>query len=203
VIVDPDKTNPVHMYHHLIGCIVPRPIAWVSTISPAGVPNLAPFSYFTGVSVNPPTVCFSPMRKRDGSAKDTLLNIEAVPEFVVNVVPAALGEAMNATAAEMEAEVNEFEASAVNAIDSLCVGPPSVADSPVRLECKLHQIVGVGEGPLSADLVIGRIVQMVIDDRVLDADGRIDPGQLDLIGRMGGDSYTHTRDRFEIKRTDR
>lgn len=203
MIVDPEKTHPVQMYYHLIGCIVPRPIAWVSTISETGVPNLAPFSYFTGVSVNPPTICFSPMRKRDGSAKDTLVNIEAIPEFVVNVVPASLAEAMNSTAAELDPGANEFEDAGLKPIPSIRVRPPSVADSPVRLECTLHQIVRVGEGPLSADLVIGRIVQMVIEDRVLDEDGRIDPVQLDLIGRMGGDTYTRTRDRFEIKRTDR
>ena len=91
----------------------------------------------------------------------------------------------------------------VDSIDSLKVTPQSVADSPVRLECELHQIVEVGGGPLGADLVIGRIVQMVIADEVLDSDGRIDAGKLDLIGRMGGDDYVHTRERFEMKRPDR
>jgi len=198
--LDPASANPVKLYHQLIRCIVPRPIAWVSTISENGVTNLAPFSFFTGVGINPPTLCFCPMNRRDGQKKDTLRNLEAVPEFVVNVVPAAQAEAMNQSAADLEWETSEFEAAGIGKAAAKQVRPPRVKDSPVHLECRVHQILELGTGALGSNLVVGRIVHIEIEERVLDGEGLIDPGKLDLIGRMGGDGYTTTRDRFEMKR---
>lgn len=198
--LDPAGANPIKLYHQLIRCIVPRPIAWVSTISEEGVTNLAPFSFFTGVGINPPTLCFCPMNRRDGQKKDTLLNLEAVPEFVVNVVPAAQAEAMNQSAADLEREMSEFEAAGIATAAAKKVRPPRVKDSPVHLECIVHQILELGTGPLGSNLVIGRIVCMEMADRILDEEGLVDPEKLDLIGRMGGDAYARTRDRFEMKR---
>lgn len=198
--LDPADTNPVKLYHQLIRCIVPRPIAWVSTVSASGVTNLAPFSFFTGVGINPPTLCFCPMNRRDGQKKDTLRNLEAVPEFVVNVVPAAQAEVMNQSAADLDGETSEFEAAGIATAGATRVRPPSVKDSPVHLECVVHQILELGSGPLGSNLVIGRIVHIEIEDGVLDGEGLIDPAKLDLIGRMGGDAYATTRDRFEMKR---
>jgi len=187
-------------YRHMISSITPRPIAWVSTVSPANVPNLAPFSFFNGIGANPPSLLFCPVNHRDGSKKDTLLNIEATPEFVVNIVPFSLARPMNDTSAELPYEVNEFETAGVDAVPARKVKPPRVKDSPVFLECVLHSIVKVGEGALGANVVIGRIVCMEVSDAVMGADGLIDPRKLDTIGRMGGDHYTRTTELFSIHR---
>ena len=200
MLLDVDKMPARDLYRHLIGCITPRPIAWVSTISPRGIPNLAPFSFFNGIGANPPSVLFCPVNRRDGSKKDTLVNIEAVPEFVVNIVPFALASPMNETSADLPYEVNEFEKAHVAAVPALKVKPPRVKDSPVHLECVLHQIVTVGHGALGANVVIGRIVCMEIADAVLGGDGQIDPRKLDTIGRMGGMLYARTTDLFELPR---
>jgi flavin reductase (DIM6/NTAB) family NADH-FMN oxidoreductase RutF len=198
--LDPSSASPIQLYHQLIRCIVPRPIAWVSTISEGGVTNLAPFSFFTGVGINPPTLCFCPMNRRDGTPKDTLLNLGAVPEFVVNVVPADQAEAMNLSAADLDRETSEFEASGIEASPAAKVRPPRVRCSPVHLECEVHSILNLGVGPLGSNLVIGKILHIEIAETVLDDDGLIDPGKLDLIGRMGGDAYVTTRERFSMKR---
>jgi flavin reductase (DIM6/NTAB) family NADH-FMN oxidoreductase RutF len=200
MIVDPATLHPAKLYHYLIGCIVPRPIGWISTISPAGIPNLAPFSYFNGVGVLPPSVCFSPLNRRDGSKKHTILNLQSTPEFVVNVVPDSLSQQMNLSSGDWDYEDSEFARAGLTPATSQKVKPPGVAESPVKLECELMQIVEVGAGPLGANLVIGKIVLMHIDESVLDPAGEIDPRKLDLIGRMGGDYYTRTRDLFEIHR---
>ena len=200
MLIDIEKTAAREVYKLLIGCITPRPIAWVSTISPRGIPNLAPFSFFNGIGANPPSLLFCPVNHRDGSKKDTLLNIEATPEFVVNIVPFSLARPMNDTSAELPYEVNEFETAGVDAVPARKVKPPRVKDSPVFLECVLHTIVKVGEGALGANVVIGRIVCMEIADAVLAPDGQIDPRKLDTIGRMGGSNYARTTDLFELPR---
>ena len=202
-MIDPEQTSAPVIYRHLIACITPRPIAWVSSVSPTGVANLAPFSFFNGVGANPPAVMISPLNRRDGSRKDTVLNVEATRQFVVNVVPASLAERMNACSAEFPYEVSEFERCGLTAVPSARVRPPRVAESPVQLECELFTIVPVGDGPLAANVVIGRVVLLHADDAVLDAAGQIDPDKLDTVGRMGGTLYTRTRDRFEMDRPDR
>ena len=203
MILDPASTPPRDVYRLMISCITPRPIAWVSSISPRGIPNLAPYSFFNGVGANPPSVVFCPVNRRDGSKKDTLLNIEATPEFVINIVPYSLAKPMNETSAELPYEVNEFESAGMTAVPSIKVKAPRVKEAPVHLECVLHQIVPVGTGALGANLVIGRIVWIEVADRVLGADGQIDPGKLDTIGRMGGSLYARTTDIFELPRPGR
>jgi len=200
MLIDPDQLSPRDIYMHMVRAITPRPIAWVSTQSSEGIPNLAPYSFFNGVSANPPSVVFSPVNRRDGSKKDTVLNVEATGQFVVNVVPHLLGEAMNQTAATYEPEVSEFAECGLTPIDSLRVDPPRLKESPIQMECELMQIVQVGEGPLAANLTIGRILLMHVDEAVLDDEGRIDPAKLDTIGRLGGASYSTTRDRFDLDR---
>src|SRR5262249_46714402 len=157
----------------------PRPIAWVSTLSPGGVPNLAPFSFFNGVAANPPTVVFSAVNRRDGTPKDTVRNVEALGEFVVNVATFDLREAVNATSEHLPYEVGEFERSGLPPAPSARVRPPRVKEARAHLECVLHQIVHVGQGPLAANLIIGRVVFVHADDAVLDPRGRIDPRALD------------------------
>lgn len=191
------------VYRLLAGCIAPRPIAWVSTISPNGHANLAPFSFFNGVGANPPAVSFSPVNNRDGSKKDTLRNIEANGEFVVNVVPFSLAQAMNHTAAEYPYETSEFMPAGVTMLPSAKIKPPRVQESPVHFECVTEKILYLGQGALGANLVIGRIVLLEIADSVLASDGSVDPAKLDLIGRLGGDQYVRTREVFEMGRPPR
>jgi flavin reductase (DIM6/NTAB) family NADH-FMN oxidoreductase RutF len=187
-------------YAWMIGTILPRPIAWVSTVSADGKTNLAPFSFFQGVTANPPTLLFVPVNTRDGSKKDTIRNLEQVPEFVVNLVSFALGEKMNACSAQLPYGESEFEAFGIATAPSQRVRPPRVAEAPVSFECTLHQIVDIGEGPLAAHVVFGRIQRAHVRDDVLDSSGKPDPAKLDLIGRLGGNSYVRTTDRFELKR---
>ncbi|MEX2216550.1 MAG: flavin reductase family protein [Phycisphaeraceae bacterium] len=200
MILDPQTIPIQEMYRHMVACITPRPIAWVSTCDAEGRLNLAPFSYFNGVGANPPAIMFSPVNRRDGSRKDTVLNIEATKQFVVNVVSFALADQMNQSSADYDRGVSEFEMCGLTPEPSQQVKPPRVKEAAVSMECELHQIVPVGDGPLSANVIIGRVVLMHVAESVLDAAGRIDPDRLDTIGRMGGALYSRTRARFEMPR---
>jgi flavin reductase (DIM6/NTAB) family NADH-FMN oxidoreductase RutF len=199
-IIDPTTIPVRDMYNQMVRAITPRPIAWVSTISAKGIPNLAPYSFFNGVSANPPSVVFSPVNRRDGSKKDTVINIEHNGQFVVNMVPFSLAEPMNLTSAEFDPDVNEFEVSGMTAIPSERISPPRVAQSPIAFECELIRFVHIGEGPLAANLVIGKILLMHISNDVLDSQGNIDADKVDAVGRMGGASYSMTRQRFDLAR---
>jgi len=197
-------TLPVRdAYALMTTSIMPRPVAWVSTISPEGRTNLAPFSFFQGVTANPPTLLVVPVNHRDGRRKDTARNIEETGEFVVNVVPFALAEQMNATAALIASGESEFETFGIAQAPSTRVRPPRVAATPIAFECTLHLVVPVGEGPLAASVIFGRIQYAHIADGVLGPDGTPDPGKLDLVGRLGGELYARTTERFAIKRPDR
>jgi flavin reductase (DIM6/NTAB) family NADH-FMN oxidoreductase RutF len=200
VIVDPAQHDPKNIYKLMTGCIVPRPIAFVSTISAGGILNLAPFSFFTGVSGNPPVICFCPMvRGSDGTQKDTLRNIEAVKEFVVNVVSEDFAAQMNLCAPEFPPEVSEFDISGLTPIPSDLVKPPRVAESRIQMECRLLQIVPVSAKPLGGNIVIGEILLFHINDDLY-SDFKIDPDKLQAIARMGGPTYSRTRDRFDMER---
>jgi flavin reductase (DIM6/NTAB) family NADH-FMN oxidoreductase RutF len=198
--LDPDSITTREMYQHMISFITPRPIAWVSTISQEGVTNLAPFSFFQGVCAKPPTVLFCPVNDREGRPKDTLRNVQATGEFVVNIVNFANAEAMNNTSAPLPYGVSEFEKFSIPSTPSVKVKPPRVAMAPVALECVLHQIVHVGQGALAGNIVIGRIVLAHIADNVRGADGFCDPAKLDTIARLGGDGYARTTERFTVSR---
>ncbi len=202
MLLDFTALKPRDAYGWMISTILPRPIAWVSTISPEGKTNLAPFSFFQGVTANPPTLMFCPVNTRDGTKKDTVRNIEAVPEFVVNLVPFALAEQMNASSATLPYGESEFEMFGIAAAKSERVRPPRVAAAPVAFECTLDRWVHVGEGPLAANVVFGRIQLAHVADSILGADGKPDPAKLDLIGRMGGELFARTTDRFELERPD-
>jgi flavin reductase (DIM6/NTAB) family NADH-FMN oxidoreductase RutF len=201
--IDFSTLRPRDAYGWMIATILPRPIAWVSTISAEGTTNLAPFSFFQGVTSNPPTLMFVPVNTRDGAKKDTVRNIEAVPEFVVNLVSFELAEQMNRTSALLPYGESEFERFGIAPEKSERVRPPRVAAAPVAFECTLDRIVQIGEGPLAANVVFGRILVAHVSDTVLGEDGRPDPGKLDLIGRLGGETFARTRERFDLKRPDR
>lgn len=203
VRIDPREKDVLSTYRLMIGFITPRPIAWVSTISPAGVTNLAPFSFFQGITPNPPTLMFCPLNNREGKKKDTIRNIEAVPEFVVNIVSFDLAEKMNKSSDAFPYEVSEFEKCGLTPLPSERVRPPRVKETRVQLECSLDRIVRIGTGPLAANVVFGTILLMHIDSCVLDAHGGIDPESIDTIGRMGGTDYSRTTDRFRLDRPGR
>ena len=196
--LDPDQSDVKTIYATMIRAITPRPIAWVSTISPRGISNLAPFSYFNGVGSQPPALMFSVVNHPDGARKDTVVNIEDTGQFVVNLVPYSLRESMQQTAAGLGYEVSEFGVAGLTETPSQRVAPPGVLESPVRFECDCRQIVSVGEGAHAANVIIGEVRLIQIADEVLDAAGKIDPEKLDTIGRMGGRSYCRTTERFVI-----
>jgi flavin reductase (DIM6/NTAB) family NADH-FMN oxidoreductase RutF len=200
MIVDPGATAASDVYKLMIGVIVPRPIAFVSSISPEGILNLAPFSFFTGISGNPPVICFAPMiRGSDGLKKDTLRNIEATGEFVVNVVSEDFAQQMNICSTEFAPDVDEFDASGLTPVASDLVKPPRVKESRVQMECRLFEIVHVSSKPLGGSLVLGEVLRFHVDDSLFD-DYKIDPDKLCPIGRMGGPTYTRTTDRFDMAR---
>ena len=200
MLVDFTQTSPREAYPWLVSAINPRPIAWVSSVSAGGATNLAPFSFFQGICANPPTLMFSVLNDRTGRKKDTVVNIEQVPEFVVNLVSYELAVPMNLTATPLAHGESEFEKFDIATASSLKVKPPRVAAAPVAFECRVDRILDLGEGPASANVVLGRVVQMHIADSVLGADGMVDPHKLDTIGRFGGNFYTRTQDLFTITR---
>jgi flavin reductase (DIM6/NTAB) family NADH-FMN oxidoreductase RutF len=199
MIIDFLKLAPRESYPWLINAINPRPIAWVSTISADGRTNLAPFSFFQGVCASPPTLLFTGANDRTGRKKDSIVNVEQVPEFVVNVVPYALREPMNLTSAPLPHGESEFEKFHIPTAPSSLVRPPRVAASPVAFECRLDRIVRIGEGPLAGNVVFGTILCAHVSEAVI-TDGVLDPRKLDTIGRMGGDYYTRTTELFTIAR---
>lgn len=182
------KTRELHGY--LLGATSPRPIAFASTISKDGVPNLAPFSFFNVFSSNPPTLIFSPARRvRDNTTKHTLGNILEVPEVVVNVVSYDIVEQMNLASAEYADGVNEFEKAGFTMLSSETVRPFRVAESPVQMECKVVEVKPLGGHGGAGQLIFGRVQRVHVKREVLDDKGRIDPHKIDLVGRMGGMYY--------------
>ncbi len=200
MIINPSEHDFRDIYKLLIGTIVPRPIAFVSSIDPAGVRNLAPFSFFTAISANPPVVCFAPMvRSGDGAQKDTLRNIEATKEFVINTVSERIAEQMNICSTDFPPGVDEFTESGLTPVASDLVKPARVLESPVNMECSLLQIVRVSSKPLGGSLVLGEVIRFHVRDELFNK-FRIDPDLLRAIGRMGGPTYTRTADRFDLIR---
>lgn len=202
----PSEIPHSELYGILLNSVAPRPIAWVSTLSASGQPNLAPFSFFNAMCVDPPLLGFAPglrpPKQADashGEPKDTLRNIRETKEFVVNVVTYELLQQMNVTSGEYDHSVNEFELAKVTPAPSRLVRAARVAESPVSFECKLHQILDFSPAPTSSSLVIGEIVSIHMED-VHIKNGRLDRNSLDLIGRMGGIQYTRTTERIELSR---
>jgi flavin reductase (DIM6/NTAB) family NADH-FMN oxidoreductase RutF len=197
VIIDPATNAPANIYKLLIGVVVPRPIAFVSTLSPEGVANLAPFSFFTVASANPPVLCFTASYREP--RKDTLVNVRATGEFVVNIVSEEFAAKMNLTSGEYPYGVDEFAVSALTAVPSDLVRPPRVKESHVNMECRLLQTIEVSNQPLGGTLILGEVVRFHVDDEIVE-EFRIDADKLAAVGRMAGNSYARTRDRFDMAR---
>jgi flavin reductase (DIM6/NTAB) family NADH-FMN oxidoreductase RutF len=199
--LDPQIIGQSETYKLLIGCVVPRPIAWVSTVDPSGVRNLAPFSFFNAVGSNPPTISIAiSYASGPDQRKDTLRNINDTGEFVVNIVDENLAQAMNATSANYPPNVDEFDAAGVTAAPCMVVRPARVAGAPVSLECKLFTLVPVGQGPGSATLVIGVIHMIHVRDDVINTQHHIDIMNLRPIARLAGASYAYVHETFDMAR---
>lgn len=187
------------VYSYLVGGISPRPIAWVSTLSEEGVANIAPYSFFTVASCNPPVLSVTQVNPRDNANKDTLNNLLATKECVVNIVSHSLVEQMNQSCADYPRDVSEFDAANIQRTPSQLVSVPSVAASKVRYECKLREVITISDEPSGGQMMLLDVVGIFLDDTVL-VNGYIDPTRLDAVGKMGGDYFSTTKDKFAIKR---
>ena len=196
LIIDPGNFEGFNRV--LTGVIVPRPIAFVSSVSSEGIVNLAPFSFFNAMAYDPATIVMGISRSAGWKEKDTLSNIEATGEFVVNVVVDDISEAMNKTAAEFPADVDEFEIAGLTAKPSEKVRAPRVAESPVNMECKLSQVVEIGDGTNHA-IVIGEILLMHVRDDIINGH-RINHQRLKPVGRLAGNMYCSTHEVYEMVR---
>jgi flavin reductase (DIM6/NTAB) family NADH-FMN oxidoreductase RutF len=202
--LNPTNCESRQIYKLMTGIIVPRPVALVSTVDRNGVANLAPFSFFAGVGSNPPTVLFCPTVRAATPShpdirKDTLRNVEETGEFVVNVVNEAISAAANASSAEVPPDVDEFVLAGFEQIASHVVRPPRVAASPAQMECKLLQVIYTNRAPGGGVIVLGEIVRFHVREDLFE-DFRIDPAALNAVGRMAGNTWVRTGDRFELTR---
>lgn len=189
-VIDPENTPIQEFHQYMIGSVAPRPIAFVSTVDEKGRPNLAPYSFFNAFSSNPPILVFSSNRKvRTEQTKDTLHNVEKTGEAVINVVSYPIIRQMSIAGIEYPPGVSEYEKSGLTPIPADLVKPFRVQESPVHFECKVQEIVKLGEGGGAGHLIICRILRMHIDERILDEDGTISPHKIDLMGRMGKSYY--------------
>ena len=197
--ITPRSLEIRELHELFMSAILPRPIAFVSTIGDDGVFNVAPFSSFAPIGLKPALVCFNIGRKRNGQKKDTLKNIESCKEFVINVVDEALAEPMNQAAAEYPSEVDEFKETGLTPEKSQLVKPPMIAESPVKMECRLKQILEFGDDPAGSHIIIGEVLLVHVKDELWTGID-IDVSRLKPIGRLGAQLYCRTTDVFEMKR---
>ena len=194
--VDPRTLSPKDSYLLMIACVVPRPIGWASTVDLAGTPNLAPFSYFGGVTSSPMTVMLS-VGRRAGRPKDTSANLLATREAVIHIPHRPLAEAMVATSSDAEPEVSEFDLAGLTPVPSTLVAPPRVKEAAIAMETLLRHHMEVGAAPV--DLFLLEVVCLHLDEAYL-VDGRPDPRKLQAVGRLGGSAYCDTSTPFTIPR---
>ena len=200
MIIKSEDTSPKDLYKLMIGMVVPRPIAWVSTVSEDGTNNLAPYSFFNAISGDPPVVCFAPSRKPAGdNKKDTLRNLESTGVFVINIVSEHLAQAMNQSAADVPPEVDEFALAGVSVEPATMIQAPMVKEALAKMECRVRQIIPVGDRPTSGILVLGDVLCFHFVEGLVD-NFKVDPAMLNAVGRMGGTSYCDTRNRFDLTR---
>ncbi len=194
------KTKELH--GHLLGAIGPRPIAFASTVNKEGIPNLSPYSFFNVFSANPPILIFSPARRvRDNTTKHTLQNCEDTKEVVVNIVNYDIVQQMSLSSTEYSEGVNEFVKSGLTMLESDVVKPPRVKESPVHFECKVKDIIYLGNEGGAGNLIISEVVKIHINDDILDENGKIDQHKIDQVARMGGDWYTRANQGlFEVRK---
>jgi flavin reductase (DIM6/NTAB) family NADH-FMN oxidoreductase RutF len=191
--------EPLDLYKLIIGCVVPRPIAWVSTRDRDGHNNVAPFSFFNGVGYNPPTLAFSVIDRPDGM-KDTARNIGEHPEFVIHIVSEEMTEKMNVTCGEYGAHIDEFQEADLTPVAGTAVKVPRIREALVAMECRMTHHLRIGAKPPYTSHFLGEVLYWHLAEAIMMERGRIDAGVLRAIGRMGGSEYTRTRDRFVMER---
>ena len=198
--LDPAASDNATVYGILAGAVSPRPIAFASTLDAEGRPNLAPYSFFNVFSSNPPIVVFSPVRRgRDNTTKHTLDNILETKEVVINIVNYAMVQQMSLASTEYDAGVDEFIKAGFTKVQSEAVKPFRVKESPVQLECKVKEVVAMGDQGGAGNLVICEVVRMHLHENILTEAGTIDDHKIDLVARMGGNWYTRAIDgMFEV-----
>ena len=190
MVIDPQEVPMSRMHALLLGSVIPRPIAFASTVDRDGNVNLSPFSYFNCFGANPPVLIFSPARRgRDNTTKHTYENILEVPEVVIHIVNYPIVQQMSLASSEYPRGVNEFVKAGFTAVPSLKVTPPRVKEAPVAFECKVMQVIPTGEKGGAGNLVICHVIMMHVKEEVLDDSGRIDPFKLDAVARLGGELY--------------
>lgn len=199
MIIDLGPLPTRERYAWMTATVLPRPIAFVSTVSLDGVVNLAPFSFFNGVSSTPPVLSVAIGPKRGGVSKDTIRNIEATGELVINVVPRAIAELMVKTSGDYAPDVSEFDISGLTRVPSRLVRPPRVGECPIAFECRCLQVVKVGAPDMATALVLAEVVLLHVADDVL-TDGRVDPRKVDPVARLGGSLYATLGEVWEIQR---
>lgn len=205
MILDPTELQIAQRYKLLIGCIGPRPIAVVSTVSTDGRPNLAPFSFFAGVGSNPMTLLFCPANDEKGREKDTLANCKPAHEggtgqFAVCVATESIIRDVVVAAEPLPHGESEYELSGLTPAPCEMIAAPRVQESPVCFECETTQVIRTNPGqPAGGNVVMGRVLRVHVDDSLVNERMHIDQGAIGLIGRMGGLSYCFTRDRFDLK----
>jgi flavin reductase (DIM6/NTAB) family NADH-FMN oxidoreductase RutF len=193
ISINPKDVSPARLQAYLQSAVAPRPIAFASTISAAGEPNLSPFSFFNVFSSNPPVLIFSPARRvRDNSVKHTLINAEATREVVINVVNYAIVQQASLSSTEYPDGVNEFVKSGLTQIPSDLVKPYRVAESPVQFECKVNDIISLGNEGGAGNLIICEVVKIHLHEAILDENGAIDQHKIDLVSRLGGNWYSRS-----------
>jgi flavin reductase (DIM6/NTAB) family NADH-FMN oxidoreductase RutF len=197
--INPRELNRKDAHELFMSAILPRPIAFVSTVGEDGVLNLAAFSCFTVIGLDPALVCFYAGLKRDRVKKDTVINIEFSRDFVVNIVDESLAKAMNQASAEYPSDVDEFKEVGLTPAKSELIRAPRVAESPVSMECTLKEILESGEAAAGGHIIIGEVVRVHVKDELWAGD-QIDLSKLKPIGRLGGDLYCRITDIFEMER---
>jgi flavin reductase (DIM6/NTAB) family NADH-FMN oxidoreductase RutF len=191
ISINPKEVNPVKLQGYLQGAVAPRPIALASTLDQNGNPNLSPFSFFNVFSSNPPILIFSPARRvRNNTIKHTLINVQDSREVVISVVNYDIVQQVSLASTEYGDGVNEFVKSGLTPVESDVVKPFRVAESPVQFECKVNDIIHLGDGGGAGNLVICEVVKIHINEAVLDENGNIDQHKIDLVSRMGGNWYS-------------
>lgn len=196
---NPAEIDARHCYQLLVGAIIPRPIAWISTINAHDMSNLAPYSFFTVASCNPPVLCVTQVNPRNRPEKDTLANLRATGECVVNIVSQDQAEAMNASCGDYPPGVSEFAAVGIATVSSHNVKPPGVLAAKVRFECRLREVIVISPEPMGGSMMLLDVVAIFVDDAI-SHHGSIDPALLQAIGKLGGNGYCTTGERFELER---
>ena len=194
---EPKDLTTVKLHSYLLSAIAPRPIAFASTLNKKGVPNLSPFSFFNVFSANPPILIFSPARRvRDNTIKHTLNNVETTKEVVINTVSYDMVQQMSLSSSEYPEDVNEFEKAGLTMLDSHNVRPFRVGESPIQMECKVNEIIKLGQEGGAGNLIICEVVKMHISEQILNDDKSINQEKLDLVARAGGNYYSRAKSGF-------